>query len=146
MGKKAIPFEKRSSKVESIYMQYLEHLSKLIAYLVCVGLLLASILVVINAFQGLLVQDINLAVQDGLFVLILLEMFYVTRSFIRHGSINVAIVINVGVIAAVKEMIFQLNNLTLELAAAFGVIFFTLSLTYFAERVYFKKVVKGGGI
>jgi len=69
-------------------------------------------------------------------------MFYVTRSFIRHGSINVAIVINVGIIAAVKEMIFHLDTMNLQIGAAFGIIFISLSFTYFMERMYYKKIGK----
>jgi uncharacterized membrane protein (DUF373 family) len=134
--------KKLTSKIQTTSLTFLEIVSKVIAFFVCVGLLLASALIVYKAFQALLVQDIDLAVQDGLFVLILLEMFYVTRSFIRHGSINVAIVINVGIIAAVKEMIFHLDTMNLQIGAAFGIIFISLSFTYFMERMYYKKIGK----
>ncbi|MCA9374005.1 phosphate-starvation-inducible PsiE family protein [Candidatus Peregrinibacteria bacterium] len=120
----------------------LEGFSKIIAYVVCIGLLIASSIIVFTAFQSLLNQDLKLAIQDGLYVLILLEMFYVTRSFIRHGSINVSIVVNVGIIAAIKEMIFQLDNLTMQTAIGFGVIFVTLGITYLMEVIYYKKIFK----
>ncbi|MFT7184368.1 MAG: uncharacterized membrane protein (DUF373 family) [Oceanicoccus sp.] len=135
--------KKYAHKIQKKSLDFLEVVSKVIAFTVCIGLLLAAGFVVFDAFHALLTQDVDLAVQDGLFVLILLEMFYVTRSFIRHGSINVAIVINVGVIAAVKEMVFQLDNLNLQMAGAFGIIFTTLSFTYFMERMYYKKLGKG---
>lgn len=135
--------KKKMQKIQENALTALELVSKVIAFFVCIGLLFASGIIVVDAFQGLLQQeDLSLAIQDGLFVLILLEMFYVTRSFIRHGSINVSIIVSVGVIAAVKEMIFQLNSITLQTAIAFGVLFLTLSLTYFMEKTYYKKVVK----
>jgi uncharacterized membrane protein (DUF373 family) len=134
--------KKTLTKFHNNSLKVLEVVSEVIAYGVCVGLLIASALIVLNSFGALGSKDLDVAVQDGLFVLILLEMFYVTRSFIRHGSINVSIIVSVGVIAAVKEMIFQLNNMTLELALGFGVIFITLSVTYFLERRFYKSVIK----
>ena len=119
-----------------------EVLSKIIAYFVCIGLLIASAIIVVTTFQSLFNQDLKHAVQDGLFALILLEMFYVTRSFIRHGSINVSIIVNVGIIAAVKEMIFQLDSLTMQIAIGFGVIFVTLGITYLLEVIYYKQIFK----
>jgi uncharacterized membrane protein (DUF373 family) len=132
----------QKNKFEKQAMNYLEITSKVIAYIVCIGLLIASGFIVYDAFKALFNWDPGLAVQDGLFVLILLEMFYVTRSFIRHGSINVSIIVSVGIIAAVKEMIFQLNSISLQSALAFGTIFATLSLTYLMERIYYKKIGK----
>lgn len=133
---------KQTPPIQEVPLKILEVVSKIIAFFVCIGLLLTSCFVVVNAFQALFSQNLDLAIQDGLFVLILLEMFYITRSFIRHGSINVSIVVNVGVIAAVKEMIFQINSITLQSAIAFGVIFITLSMTYFLEHMYYKDIVK----
>jgi uncharacterized membrane protein (DUF373 family) len=132
----------RKQNTDLLGTNHLEVASKIIAYIVCVGLLLASALVVFDAFKVLFLQDINTAVQDGLFVLILLEMFYVTRSFIQYGSINVGLVINVGIIAAVKELVFQINSITLQLALSFGVIFLTLSVAYLVEAIHFSKKKK----
>lgn len=133
---------KKGSKIQNASLGILEICSKIIAFFVCIGLLLASSFLVFSAFEALFTRDLKLAVQEGLFVLIILEMFYVTRSFIKHGSINVAIIINVGVIAAVKEMVFRLESMTLQLAIAFGVIFITLGITYLMERIYYAKVAK----
>jgi uncharacterized membrane protein (DUF373 family) len=124
--------------IDSRVVYYLEYLSKLIAIIVCFGILLASVLIIVDTFQVLFANDIDKAIQDGLFVLILLEMFYVTRSFIKYGSINVGLVVNVGIIAAVKELVFRMNSLNLELAIAFGVIFLTLSAVYLAETLHFQ--------
>lgn len=132
----------KNKAIQETSLKVLETISKIIAYAICIGLLVASSFIVFDAFAALFQSDIEIAVQDGLFVLILLEMFYVTRSFIIHGSINVSIVISVGIIAAVKEMIFQLNSMTLQMAIAFGVIFSTLTLTYFIEKTYYEKVGK----
>ena len=122
---------------------FLEVVSKFIAFVVCVGLLMASVFIVVGSFKSLLDGHIDLAVQDGLFVLILLEMFYVVRSFIHYGSINESLVISVGIIAAVKEMIFRLPSMTLQAALGFGVIFLSLALTYFLEKTYYEKIAKG---
>lgn len=129
-------------KIQKPALQVLEVVSKSIAYFVCLGLLIASGMIVFRSYQFLAEGNVDLAIQGGLSVLILLEMFYVTRSFIRHGSINVSIIINVGVIAAVKEMVLKLNTIDLQIAAAFGIIFVTLSFTYFLEKTFYKKVIK----
>lgn len=120
-------------------MDMLEVCSKYIAVIVCIDLLLASFFIIVDTFQVLFLQQIDKAIQDGLYVLILLEMFYVIRSFIKYGSINVGLVVNIGIIAAVKELVFALDQLTLELGAAFGVVFITLACIYVAETLYFTK-------
>lgn len=133
---------KITTKVYELPLRFLEIVSKIIAFLVCIGLLITSGYIVIRSFNSLLDGNLNIAVQDGLFVLILLEMFYVTRSFINYGTINVSLIISVGVIAAVKEMTFRLETMTMQTAIGFGVIFITLSVTYFMERLYYEKMVK----
>lgn len=138
---KKIPSVKSSVAYQEVPLKLLEIISKLIAFVVCFGLLITSILIIINSFIALN-NDLHLAVQDGLFVLILLEMFYVIRSFIRYGSINVSLIVNVGIIAAIKEMIFQLDKLNVQLGIAFGTIFVTLGFLYFMEQFYYRKMVK----
>lgn len=139
--KKIIP-KKTLSRKQEIPLRFLEVLSKIIAFVVCLGLLITAVFIVINSFQALFSKQLDLALQDGLFVLILLEMFYVVRSFMRYSSINVSLIVNVGIIAAIKEMIFQLDSLDLQLAIGFGVIFVTLGFTYFMEQIYYQKLVK----
>lgn len=136
-----IPREKTMSRSQEVPLKALELFSKVIAFVVCVGLLLTSVMIVVRAF-AMMGRDLDLALQDGLFVLILLEMFYVVRSFIRFGTINVSLVVNVGIIATIKEMIFRLDNINLQLAIGFGVIFLTLGFTYFMEQFYYKKIIK----
>lgn len=120
-------------------VKQLEVVSKVLALLVCVGLLLAASILIFNSYRTLFGGAINQAIQDGLFVLILLEMFFVVRSFIKYGSINVSLVINIGIIAAVKEMVFQLKTLDLHVAIGFAVIFLSLGFVYLMETVHFSK-------
>lgn len=117
----------------------LELVSKFIALIVCVGLLLASVFTIVDTFQVLFANEVDQAIQDGLFVLILLEMFYITRSFIKYGSINVGIVVNVGIIASIKELIFQLDSMTLQLGISFALLFLSLSIVYLAETYHFQQ-------
>ena len=120
----------------------LELISKVIAYAVCIQLLLASLIITYNTFIAIFSNQVSAAIQDGLFVLILLEMFYVTRSFIKYGTINVSIVINVGLIAAVKQLIFELDSISMQTAIGFGVLFLSLSCTFYLEKIFFKEVTK----
>jgi uncharacterized membrane protein (DUF373 family) len=137
---------------ESNFIAILEFISKIIATLICISLLIASAIVVIDTFTHLLTIDfragaegllfkknVDTAIQDGLFVLILLEMFYVVRSFIKYGSINVGIIVNVGIIAAVKVLVFKLDSINLEMALSFGIVFIALSCVYLAETIHFKQ-------
>ncbi len=119
------------SDVTSI--RVLEITSRIIAYIVCIGLLMGAAIITIQSFFDLLRFSLDKAIQDGLFVLILLEMFYVVRSFIKYGSINVGLVINVGIIAVVKELIFQLENISLQLASGFAMLLITMSILYYIE-------------
>lgn len=120
----------------------LKYFTEFIAALLCVILIAASAMLTYNAFESLLHGSTDRAIQDSLFVIIILEMFYVVRSFIKYGSINVGLVINVGLIASVKAMIFKLESLTVQLALAFGVIFITLGAVYLIESVYYHKFHK----
>lgn len=139
---KANRSKKATSAIQEGSLKFLEIVSKTIAFVICLHLLIASVMLVINAFEALFHQNFDVAIQDSLFVLILLEMFYVVRSFMRYGSLNVSLIVNVGIIASIKEMIFQLDNLNMQMAIAFGVIFVTLGLTYFMEQYYYRKMVK----
>ena len=128
--------------MESIFLKFvrqLKHLTELIASLLCIILIVAAGILTYQAFVSLLQDSPDHAVQDALFVIIILEMFYVVRSFVKYGSINVGLVINVGLIASVKAMVFQLEKMSLNLALAFGVIFITLGGVYLIESVYFHK-------
>ena len=120
-------------------MQVAGFATQIIAVLVCITLIVASMLLMWESGVALMNSQIDVALQDALFVLILLEMFYVIRSFIRHGSINASIVLNIAVIAAVKELIFQMKSINLEIAASFGLIFVSLGILYFAEIFSFEK-------
>lgn len=124
---------------ESQLIKICEYASRVIALLVAIVLLVASVIVLVDTIQVLAAHQIDKAIQDILFVLILLEMFYIARSFIKYGTINVGIVVNVGIIAAVKEMIFQIGSLNWQLATAFGIIFISLSLVYLAETIHFQQ-------
>lgn len=135
---------KNTPDFQEIPLRYVEFASKFIAFLVCVVLVLGAAVITFSAFMALLSNNVDIAVQDGLFVLILLEMFYVTRSFIRFGTINVSIVIGVGLIAAVKEMVFKLNNMDMQLAIGFSILFLSLALTYYIEKLYYKQIIQTG--
>ena len=120
-------------------VRYLELASKFIALIINVGLLASAAILTYSMFLDLFALKIDDAIQDGLFILILLEMFYVIRSFIKYGSINVSLVLNVVLIAAAKELIFYLDNLTLQLAGSFGIILASIGFVYFIETLHFEK-------
>jgi len=48
-------------------------------------------------------------------------------------------VLNVVLIAAAKELIFYLDNLTLQLAGSFGITFVSIGFVYFIETMHFEK-------
>lgn len=126
-------------------MRYLEIFSKGVSFVFALALILAAGMEVITVFENLIDQNIFLAIQEGLFILILLEMFYVVRSFIKYGSINVGLVVNVGLVAAIKELIFVMKDLTLNLGIAFSLIFISLAAVYLVESRHYlekKKVIK----
>jgi uncharacterized membrane protein (DUF373 family) len=123
-------------------LRFVEIGSRLLAYAVCIELLLASAVIVYQSYGDLLDLAIDKSIQSGLSVLILLEMFYVVRSFIKYGSINVGLVISVGMIAAVKELIFQLDSITLQIGIAFSLLFLALAAVYYIEFMVFEKYKK----
>ena len=113
--------------------------SSLIARLIELALIMASLILLFDVAKGLIDLQPEIAIRDGLFVMILLEMVYVVRSFIKHGSINVGLVVNVGLIAVVKEIVFKLDSLTLQMAIAFAVLLVSLGVVYVLETIHFHK-------
>lgn len=122
----------------------LQGLARAIGILVGLSLVIASTIIIFNSYSYLVLGSVDQAVQDGLFVLILLELFYVVRSFVKYNSVNVGLIVNVGIIAAVKEMVFQLNNLTWQLAVSFAVIFLSLGVLYWMESQYYRQYKEEG--
>ena len=120
-------------------VEVLKGATEIIALFVCAMLIIASVMILWEAFRELFTGNTDIPIQDGLFVIILLEMFYVIRSFIKYGSINVSIVINIGLIAAIKELIFKLDSLTIQTSLAFGAIFVSLGFLFFAEIFSYEK-------
>jgi uncharacterized membrane protein (DUF373 family) len=143
LTKKMVHCEQKKTSMKNIQrhilpcLNILIHISKIIALIFGIALLIAAAIEVYGVFVELTQQNISEAIQEGLFVLILLEMLYVVRSFIKYESINVGIVVNVGVVAAVKELIFVMKDLTLELGAAFSMLFVSLAIIYFLEERYY---------
>jgi len=119
-------------------VRYLEIASKYVALVIGVGLLASAVILTYYMFLDLFGLNIDDAIQDGLFILILLEMFYVIRSFIKYGSINVSIVLNVVLIGVAKELIFYLDALTLQLAGSFGIVLISLGVVYFIESMHYE--------
>lgn len=122
--------------------KHLSHAAKLIAVLLSIILLGAAFLLIFQTFSALINRDTFTAIQDGLFVMITLEMLYVIFSFIKYGSINVSLVINVGIIAVVKDLVFQMKNINLSIALAFSVIIISLSIAYVVEMIVYEKKKK----
>lgn len=120
-------------------LDVVQALTEIIAFVLCLILVASAAYLTYQAFHNLLEGASFEAILDSLFIVILLELFYVIRSFIKRGSMNVGVIINVGVIAAVKEMIFKLDSMELQLAISFGVIFLSLGLLYLLEVIHFAK-------
>lgn len=118
-------------------VRYLKVLTELVAFVLCLILIGASCMITYKAIVGLLSGDPSVAIQQGLFVVILLEMFYVVRSFIKYGSVNVGIIINVGIIALVKEMVFKIDQLNLQMAISFSIVLLSLGVVYLLETLHF---------
>lgn len=116
---------------------YLRFATEFIAFVLCLLLIAASGIITWDAVIGLWSGDATIAIQNGLFVIILLEMFYVVRSFIKYGSVNVGIILNVGIIAVVKELVFKIPLLNLQMALAFAVVLLSLGLVYLLETMHF---------
>ena len=110
---------------------YLRFATEFIAFVLCLLLIAASGIITWDAVVGLWSGDATIAIQNGLFVIILLEMFYVVRSFIKYGSVNV------GIIAVVKELVFKIPLLNLQMALAFAVVLLSLGLVYLLETMHF---------
>ena len=123
----------------NISLKALQVINKYIALFVGIGLIAASLLIIYHSFSELYIGNTDEAIQDGLFVLILLEMFYVVSSFIKYNSINVGLIVNVGIIAAVKELVFQFRDLDMKLAIGFSVVFLSLGALYWMEGFYYKQ-------
>jgi uncharacterized membrane protein (DUF373 family) len=121
-------------------MAVLQWITKAIAMSFNVALLIAAAYEVFKMFEGIYQGDIAIAIQEGLFALIILEMFYVVRSFIKYGKVNTGLIISVGIVAVVKELIFKLKTLEMTDAIGFSVLIFAMSVALYIE--YHHYVVK----
>ena len=126
--------------MEMRVIKHLRSIINLIALLLCLLLIIIAGYMTVLSFSHLFVnQTPELAITDALFVVIWLELFYAIRSFVKRGSMNVGVIVNVGVISAVKELVFKLDSLTLQMAAAFGAIFISLGVLYVLEVIHYEK-------
>ena len=127
-------------------MKQLQLGTKIIATLFSCTIVVAAGMETAQIFVRLYEKNIDSAIQDGLFVLILLEMYYVVRSFIKYDSINISLIINVGIVAIVKEVIFKLEKLDIYSSIAFTLIFlgfcvgFVIENQYSQKKIFVKKV------
>lgn len=121
-------------------MGTLQWLTKAIAMVFNVALLIAASYEVYKMFLGIYIGDIAVAIQEGLFALIILEMFYVVRSFMKYGKVNTGLIISVGIVAVIKELIFKLKTLEMTDAIGFSVLIFAMSVALYIE--YHHHVVK----
>gem|GEM_PF-5352766 len=135
------PMNKKRSKTDprNKAIRGLRFLTEIIAFALCTILIVASMIITYQASIHIIQGNASTAVLDALYVVILLELFYVIRSFIKRGSMNVGVIINVGIIASVKEMIFKLDSLEMQMAISFGVIFSTLGLLYVLEMIHYER-------
>lgn len=122
-------------KSEPFYgMKQLQIATKIIAMIFSAAVLLAASIETVRVFFGIFEMNIISAIQDGLFVLILLEMFYVVRSFIKYGSVNITLIISVGIVAIIKAVIFKLETLDLNTSIAFTILFLGLCIGLVLEN------------
>ncbi len=127
------------NKGEKKLVYAFEKVGSVLAGIVSVALIGAACLMIYHSFSELLLNgDVKVAVQDGLFVLILLEMLTIIRSYLKYRSVNISLVINVGFIATLKQLVFEMESMTLEIAAAFGMIILTLAVAYYIESRHFE--------
>ncbi len=121
------------------FMYILQQLARVIAILVAFSLITAASVIIFRSFGHLIFGGVDKAIQDSLFVLILLELFYVVCSFVKYNSVNVGLIVNVGIIATVKQMVLKLDTITWSLALAFAAIFLSLGFLYWMESQYYKQ-------
>lgn len=132
--------KKVTSERTRLAIRILEHLSEFLALLVGFGILVAAAILIVSSYRDLAAFEINSAVQDGLFVLILLELFYVVRSFVKYGTVNIGLVVNVAIIALLKQLVFEIENISILTAIAFAITLISLGFVYYIETVtFFKK-------
>lgn len=126
-------------------MRYAQLATKVLALLFNIALLIAATIEISRMFAGLIELNITSTIQDGLFVMIFLELFYVVRSFIKYGSVNTGLIISVGILAVVEEIIFSLKTMTLQSAGALSLLLLALSVSLLLEyRSHSIKVIQNG--
>ncbi len=125
-------------------MAVLQRTAQFLAMLFCVSLLVAAGIEIYEVYRSLLSYNVTIAIQGGLYTLILLEMVFVTRSFIKYGSVNTALIISVGVVAVVKSLIVNIEVMTLDKAASYSCLLLALTIGYVLENyTYGIKISQG---
>lgn len=129
---------------DSTTLKVLQISTKFLAIALGAALVIASSIEIYKVSIELLDFQISSAIQEGMFMLILLEMFYVVRSFIKYGSVNTSLIISVGIVAIIKVIIFNLNTMDLNKAIGFSVLFLSLSVGLLLENQHYKLKIDQG--
>lgn len=108
------------------------------------ALIAASSIEIYKVVLELMDFQVSSAIQEGMLMLILLEMFYVVRSFIKYGSVNTSLIISVGIVAVIKMIIFNLSDMDLEKAIAFSILILSLSVGLLLENQHYNLKIDQG--
>ncbi len=91
---------------------------------------------ILISLNGLLTADIGKLLNDILFLLILIELFTILYAYLKEHSIKVERIVELGIIAVVRETIFRMDEMPIDRIYAFSAFLVVLAVIFFVERKY----------
>ncbi len=116
------------------------YFSKVIDVLVIV-LLVGVLVVIIRQLYTLFREDlfsaeVKHAIDNGLFVLILLELVVILLFYLRDHHVKVERVVELGIISIIREIIFHFFDLEVMRLLALGGILLVLGALFYVEKMF----------
>lgn len=104
-------------------------------------LLIAGVLVIIlrelySLFSGILSSEINVMINNILFIFILIELFTILLSYLRFQHIKVERVIEVGIISVVRDSIFHVFESEPSKMYGISALLLVFGLIFFIEKKF----------
>ncbi len=128
--------ERKFSKSAKRLMKWLSLLFDLVVIsvgaLAMIYVLYLVFLLALNIFTGFDVQEV---LQEIVTILIFLEIFEILSLYFLHHHVNIKNVVEIGVLALVKELLINLNLQALgwETLLAMAVLIFVMGILYILE-------------
>ena len=137
MGLKTKDRKEEKNSLKSKVLVFLEKSFDVISTI----LIFALLVIIIKKLFELVIKDIMSAsvmsaVENVLFILILIELFTILYAYLKNHYIKVERVVEVGIISLIREIMFKVESLDPIRVFAIASLLLVLGILFFLEKYY----------